>query len=67
MSWGGYVGAISIVLYVSFRSFSITALLFEKSNGVKTNPLGGDNDIIAAGNLAHMVGSTGPNWRILPS
>ena len=34
MSWGGYVGAISIVLYVSFRSFFNNELnfLFEKSN-----------------------------------
>ena len=33
MSWGGYVGAISIVLYVSFRSFFNNELnfLFEKS------------------------------------
>jgi hypothetical protein len=34
MSWGGYVGAISIVLYVSFKSFFNNELnfLFEKSN-----------------------------------
>ena len=34
MSWGRYVGAISIVLYVSFRSFFNNELnfLFEKSN-----------------------------------
>ena len=34
MSWGGYVGAISIVLFVSFRSFFDNELsfLFNKSN-----------------------------------
>ena len=34
MSWGGYVGAISIVLYVSFRSFfnNEMNILFQKSD-----------------------------------
>jgi hypothetical protein len=36
MSWGGYVGAISIVLYISFKSFFDNELkfLFNKSNNM---------------------------------
>ncbi|MED6337806.1 MAG: hypothetical protein VYC12_02140, partial [Candidatus Thermoplasmatota archaeon] len=36
MSWGGYVGAISMVLYISFKSFFKNELkfLFDKSNNM---------------------------------
>ncbi len=36
MSWGGYVGAISMVLYISFKSFFENELkfLFDKSNNM---------------------------------
>ena len=56
MSWGGYVGAISIVLYVSFRSFFNNELnfLFQKSDEYQRNTASYANDNFTTSSVVYL-------------
>ena len=69
MSWGGYVGGISIVLFISIRSFINNELEFLKTKQTdmtKEIPRIMLVTIVASCCLVLMVGSTWPDRRILP-